>query len=319
VRYVRTSSTGRLPGDGASGLDLLLFQQEDVISRRQALRYLTPKTLEHRLVTGRWCVAFRGVYLAGPGPVRVDQRPWIAVLAAGNGRRALLGGASALAALGLRGQSSTVIHVLIPARRSDRDPPPGVLVHRTRALPGCDIHRLGLPPCTMPARSVVDAAQWAGSDRAARALIAAAFQRGMVTRQEVHRVLAGMSRVRRRPLIEETIADADGGCHSVAELDFVALCRRYGLPVPARQSSRVDRAGRRRYRDAYFAEWRVHVEIDGAHHMDVESWWADMRWQNDLWVPGDRVLRFPAWALRHHPDEVARQVRDALVAAGWSA
>jgi hypothetical protein len=318
VSYARTARAAiRLPGDDATGLDLLLFQQDDVISRRQALRYLTPKTLEHRLTAGRWSIAHRGVYLAGPGPVRDEQRPWIAVLAAGAGRRALLGGVSALTALGLRGQPAGLVHVLIPARRNDLDPPPGVIVHRTRTLPRRDIHQLGLPPGTMPARSLVDAARWASSDRSARAVIAAAFQQRMVTRDEVERVLAGLTKVDRRALILETLVDAEGGSHSIAELDFVDLCRRYGLPTPTRQSTRRDRAGRQRYRDAYFEEWRLHVEVDGGQHMDVESWWADMRRQNDLWLPGDRVLRFPAWALRHEPDEVARQVRDALIAAGW--
>jgi hypothetical protein len=69
--------------------------------------------------------------------------------------------------------------------------------------------------------------------------------------------------------------------------------------------------------DAYWAEWRVHVEIDGAFHLEVRTWWADMRRQNELWVQGDRVLRFPAWAVAHQPEEVATQIRAALRAAGW--
>jgi very-short-patch-repair endonuclease len=80
---------------------------------------------------------------------------------------------------------------------------------------------------------------------------------------------------------------------------------------------RVDSSGRRRYLDAWFEEWQVHVEIDGGHHMDVRQWWADMKRQNDLWIPGDRVLRFPAWLVRERPAEVAAQVRAALLAAGW--
>ena len=315
--YARTTWGTRLPGDDATGLDLLLFQQDNVISRRQALRHLSRKTLEHRLASGRWCVAHRAVYLAGTGPVSAEQRPWIAVLAAGDGRRALLGGVSALTALGLRGQASFLIHVLIPARRQDRDPPPGVLIHRTRTLPRQDIHRLGLPPCTMPARSLVDAARWAGSDRDARALIATTLQQRLTTRDEVEAVLDRMPRVPRRQLIRESLTDAAAGSHSIAELDFVDLCRRYGLPTPTRQSTRVDGSGRRRYRDAYFEPWRVHVEVDGAQHMDVEAWWGDMRRQNDLWTAGDRILRFPAWVVRHRPDEVAGQLRAALAAAGW--
>jgi very-short-patch-repair endonuclease len=89
------------------------------------------------------------------------------------------------------------------------------------------------------------------------------------------------------------------------------------LPLPARQSVVVDASGRRRYRDAYFEEWRVHVEIDGGQHMEVASWWADMQRQNAMWVAGDRVLRFPAWAVRNKPKKVIATVRAALVAAGW--
>jgi very-short-patch-repair endonuclease len=70
--------------------------------------------------------------------------------------------------------------------------------------------------------------------------------------------------------------------------------------------------------DAYWREWRVQVEIDGAHHMDAQQWAADMRRQNDLWTSGDRILRFPAWLVRARPDEVIDTVRRALVAAGWT-
>jgi very-short-patch-repair endonuclease len=66
-----------------------------------------------------------------------------------------------------------------------------------------------------------------------------------------------------------------------------------------------------------FEQWRVHVEIDGGQHLDARQAWSDMRRQNELWIAGDRVLRFPAWALRHDPGAVMAQVRAALRAAGW--
>ncbi len=126
-----------------------------------------------------------------------------------------------------------------------------------------------------------------------------------------------MPRARRRSLILEMATDARGGSHSLPEVEFRQLCRRYRLPMPTRQLRRTDPRGRNRYLDAYFEEWRLHVEIDGNQHMDARSWWADMRRQNELWIPGDRVLRFPSWAVRQRPAEVAEQVRAALVAAGW--
>lgn len=126
-----------------------------------------------------------------------------------------------------------------------------------------------------------------------------------------------MPRVRRRRLILSTATDAAGGAHSLGELDLLGLVRRAGLPEPSRQVVRRDSAGRRRYLDAYFEQWRVHVEVDGGQHLDPAHAWADMRRQNDLWVEGDRVLRFPAWVLRARPEEVIAQLRAALRAAGW--
>ncbi|MGN9911559.1 hypothetical protein ACTMTJ_28765 [Phytohabitans sp. LJ34] len=59
------------------------------------------------------------------------------------------------------------------------------------------------------------------------------------------------------------------------------------------------------------------MEIDGAQHMDVRSWYADMRQHNEIAIAGERLLRFPAWMIRHRPDEVVDQVKAALFAAGW--
>ncbi|MEU4527190.1 DUF559 domain-containing protein [Micromonospora ureilytica] len=163
----------------------------------------------------------------------------------------------------------------------------------------------------------MDAAQWSGDDQQARSIVAAAFQQRIVAGDDLNQVVERLPRVRRRQLVLAAAADAAGGAHSVAELDFLRLIRRAGLPEPERQKIRYDSTGRRRYLDAYFEQWRVHVEIDGGQHVDPRAWWSDMRRQNDLWIEGDRVLRFPAWAIRTHPDEVLTQLRAALGAAGW--
>ncbi|MFI6783910.1 DUF559 domain-containing protein [Micromonospora sp. NPDC050276] len=191
-------------------------------------------------------------------------------------------------------------------------------MHRTTTLTDRDVLAVGQPRRTMPARSIVDGAQWAGDDQQARAIVAAGFQQRIVAGDDLHLVVERLPRVRRRQLILATAADAAGGAHSLAELDFLGLIRRAGLPEPNRQKVRCDSTGRRRYLDAYFEQWGVHVEIDGGQHLDPRAWWADMRRQNDLWMVGDRVLRFPAWVIRAHPDEALRQILGALRAAGWS-
>jgi very-short-patch-repair endonuclease len=118
-------------------------------------------------------------------------------------------------------------------------------------------------------------------------------------------------------MVIETARMSAAGATSLPEIDFARLCRRYDLPAPDRQVVRRDGSGRRRFLDVYWRAWRLHVEIDGAWHTAAEAWWADMQRQNDLWIAGDRVLRFPAWVIRSRPDDVAAQVRAALGAVGW--
>jgi hypothetical protein len=315
--YARLTPTRRSGIDESDEFGWLLFHQRGVLSRRQALRHLSQKTVRHRLETGRWRVAERGVYVTHTGPVSDEQRLIIASLAVGAGRPAVIAGLTALTKMGLRGYHRETVHVLLPWQARDRNPPPWVVVHRTRRLSRDDYHVRAAPPFTFEVRSVIDAAQWAASDDEAAAIIAACYQQRLVAGDELGTALTAMPVVHRRQLILAIAADAAGGSHSLPEIEFLRGCRRAGLPVPSRQVVRTDAGGRRRYLDAYFEEFRLHVEIDGGQHTDAGQWWADMRRQNELWVAGDRVLRFPSFVVRHRPDEWIPQVRAALIAGGW--
>lgn len=235
----------------------------------------------------------RGVYVTHNGPLSAEQQLWAAALAAGNGRPALLVGVTALLLLGLRKFTSDVVHVIVPAHRRDRNVPVGVRIHRTSVLGATDVETKARPPCTRAARSMVDAAQWARTDREARTIIAMCFQQRLVVVGDVDTVMGRMSRIKRGRLIRATVADVVAGSQTITELDLVRLCRDAGLPVPSRQVLRTDAQHRRRFLDAYFDEWRVVVEVDGAHHMDVDEWWSDMRRHNALSVNGEILLRFP--------------------------
>jgi very-short-patch-repair endonuclease len=57
---------------------------------------------------------------------------------------------------------------------------------------------------------------------------------------------------------------------------------------------------------------RLIVEADGFWHTDAATWWEDMWRDNEFTVSGDRVLRFPAFAVRTDPDRVARQISRTL-------
>lgn len=215
------------------------------------------------------------------------------------------------------------VDVLVPHQRRAADllrrlplGLPAVRVRRVRELPGADRQR-GRPDRTSMARSLVDAAQWAPTDEEAQQLLAAGCQQRRVTPAELAAVLARMPRTHRRALIRETLRDVAGGAEALSEIDLFRLCRWHGLPVPDGQERRRDAAGRTRYLDAYWRRWRLHVEVDGAHHMDAGNWAADLRRQNRIWIEGDRILRFTAFDIRHRPADVAAQLRAALTAAGW--
>jgi hypothetical protein len=306
-----------LPHDDAPELDWILFRQDDVISHAQALRFMSESRLRRHLANGRWQVAHHGIYAAHNGELTWEQRLWVGVLAGGRGKtQAPLAGLTSLAASGFRGFDEGTVHVYVPARFRTFSTPHYVRAHRTRNLPPIDLSSAS-PPRTTAERSAIDAARWARSDYRARAIIAAAFQQRLVRGDEMLAAIYRITRLERRDLIISTVHDAAGGSESISELDFLNLCRRAGLPEPSRQTVVTDAAGRRRYRDAHFEEWKLHVEIDGSQHMDVKSWWADMQRQNDMWTTGERVLRFPAWALRNEPQKVIAAVRAALINAGW--
>ncbi|MEU8043838.1 hypothetical protein AB0B71_06790 [Micromonospora echinofusca] len=311
-----------LPADEADALDWLAFAQAGVVTTAQATRSLTEDTLRGRVRSGRWRAICRGVVLTGNGRLTRDQQLWVAVLAAGSG--AVLAGPTAAAEAGVRGLRREPLHVLVPAhRRAGRTvlgrlpiDMPAVVVHRASVLPPAHL-QLARPPRTTTARALVDAAGWAHTVDQAQAALAAGCQQRRVTPAELSAVLDALPRARRRALIRQTVADIAGGAEALSEIDFVRLCRRHGLPAPHLQQRRADASGRTRWLDAYWREWGLHVEIDGAHHMDVRHWAADMRRQNDVWTSGDRILRFPAWLVRARPTEVADSLRRALTAAGW--
>jgi very-short-patch-repair endonuclease len=297
-------------------MDALLRHQSGVIAYWQARRSLSRKALEHRLATGRWRRVHRMIYVTIGGPLNPLQKDWVAVLAAGGETgTACLAGLSALCTWGLRGIEAAAIDVLVPhARRVQL--PPGVRLRRSRT-PDLDATHHISPPATMAPRSLLDAVQWARSDAEARLIIAASFQQGLVTYVDVERAAAVKSRARRRGLLLSTAADCAGGSHSLGELDLMRLCRRYRLPVPSRQSPRRDRLGRQRYLDAVFEPYKLAIEIDGAHHLDVTRMWDDAVRANALELDGYVVLRYPAHAVRSQARRIAAEIREALRNAGW--
>lgn len=307
----------KLPSNDDSDWEWLRFGQSGVVTYAQARQHLSPAYIRHKLERGEWRRVYRGVIATSPGRPTVEQQWQAPVLAAGEG--AVLAGLAAARAGGLRGRfKRVVIDVLVPNQRNDKPVLKPLLmemsvvkVHRTTRLEQEDL-QLGKPMRTTVARSVIDAAQWASNDDEAREIVAAACQQKRVAPGEIFDALEHLPRAKRRALVIETAEYAEGGATTLTEIDFVRLCAKYGLPKPDLQVRRKDASGRVRFLDAYFQTQKLHVEIDGAHHMQVGHWTADMLRQNEVWLKGDRVLRFPAHLVRTQPELVVEQIRKAL-------
>jgi len=300
-------------------LDDLLAWQDGVLDTRSALAHLSESALRWRLTSGRWQQPCRGVMVAHSGPLTRVQMLWIAALWAGPG--AALAGLTAARLAGFHGfdDKAGSVHVLLPAARTARAtrPPLRLVVHYSRYLTSADIHPARQPAQTRIARSLVDAAAWMGTDRGAQAVLASGVQQRLVRVADLGAEVDRNLRLHRRRLIKTTLADIAGGSHALSELDFMRLViRQFNLPVPDRQVPRRDQQGRRRWLDACWERARLVVEIDGAAHIDVFTYWDDMDRGNDLTLDHYRVMRFPAWMIRYNPEFVATKIRQALREAG---
>jgi hypothetical protein len=304
-------------------LDDLLAWQDGVLDTRLALAHLTATELRWRLQSGRWQRPCHGVVVAHSGPLTRQQILRVAALWAGKG--AALAGLTAARLQGFRGfdEKADSVHLLIPAaaRHAKRSiqPPFPVAAHYSRHLAPADIHPARQPPQTRIARSLVDAAAWMGTDRGAQAVLAAGVQQRLVRVSDLVAEVERNERLYRRKIIKQTLGDIAGGAHALSELDFTQLVvRQFKLPAPDRQVPLRDEQGRRRWLDAVWEKARLVVEIDGAGHIDVRTYWDDMDRGNGLQLGHYRVLRFPAWVVRYQPDYVAAQIRQALREADYS-
>lgn len=224
------------------------------------------------------------------------------------GSRAALDGVAALLAVGLTGYQSDVIDVSIPHSHPAR-PRPGTRVRRRRRMPQVidgSIRRVH------PAVAVLHAAAWAKTDRQAGYLIALAVQQRIVSTEHLALAWQQMVRVRQRALLEVIVRDVCDGAESLGELDFAALCRKFGLPPPDRQAVRRTGNGRI-YLDLCWSQIGLVVEIDGGHHALALNQIDDALRQNDVTIGGHTVLRIPLLGLRMREQEFMTQVLRAYL------
>lgn len=241
---------------------------------------------------------------------------------------AALGGLTALVRDGFDGFEEPSTWVVLPegARRPtraaisrflNRADAPAVVFHWSTRLDSVDVHPTREPRRTRTARSLVDAASWAASDRAARTYVIAAFQQRLVSSRTVREALSRRGPCRRRALIVESVLDASGGIQSLPERDFDEIRRSAHVPAPSRQA-RVKGKDGRYYLDASWDEWNVAVEIHGVGHLSAERWSADLTRANEVVIDGQRLLAFSSFSVRHENDAVRDQLLRLFQAVGWT-
>lgn len=300
----------------------LLDAQCGVLARRQALASgMSVRAWDWRHRSGRWRALLPGVSVAHTGEPTDEQLAWAAVLHCGAG--AALTGDWALVRQGWRlAERPTVVHVAVPEGRVVRagarlraDRPVTVVAHQVRRLPSL-VHPARTPPVVWVAPALLHAVAHAPSDRAAEWRVAAVVQQRLTDVAHLRSALAAQPRLRRRALVRIVLDDVEHGAQALSELDLLRLLRAHGLPLPDRLQ-RLVRADGKRYLDAWWERQRVAVEVDGAHHLEVGQWDADVLRANAVVVAErhDRVLllRFTTSHLRHDQATVAGQLRPVLM------
>lgn len=287
---------------------------ETVYTYRDAVAAFGRPHLRRMVRNGVWQLPTPNVYVTHNGPLLPGERLEVARLACGSG--AVLGGLTALEIDGFDGPSSPHPVVVMPigARRpafGDVNP------HWSSKLGREDVHPLRVPPRTRPARSLAEAASWAGTDVAARRIIIAGIQQGIATTRMLRETLTRRGTCKRRALIVESILDAAGGIQSLPERDFGTILAGQRLPRPTRQQP-VRGPDGRYYLDADWSEYGVAAEIHGIPHLTIARWDDDLQRGNELVIGGRRVVVFSSFGVRRRQDQVGDQLRRLLISAGWT-
>lgn len=281
----------------------LAERQHGVIEHRQLLALgLSATAIRGRVAAGRLHRVHVGVYAVGHRKLTASGRWMAAVLACGPG--AVLSHQTAAALWNIRPSSSPALHVTVPTLAGRRRP--GIRIHRTRSLPSHDVGRQDGIAVTSVSRTLLDLADVVGSDDLRRALERSEDQR-LLDLGDLQAVLAQPGR--RTKKLERALAQADfGSKRSALESDFLALCKRFGLPRP---EVNVMVAGHEV--DFLFRDQGLVVETDGwSTHGTRRAFERDRRRDIDLARHGLRHIRLTHDRIAHEAAGVAHDVGSLL-------
>jgi hypothetical protein len=174
-----------------------------------------------------------------------------------------------------------------------------------------------MPRRTSPHVAAAHAAAWARTDREARFIFISALQQRLISTVRLIDTLQTLLKLHRRRLVTDLVREYADGSHSLNELDFGALCRRFSVPAPIRQTRVYDINGVLRSIDVEFrtaSGRKLRVEIEGLHHLDPAQYFADVDRHNDIALADPATsLRITTWHLRYEPATFMTGLRRAVV------
>lgn len=221
----------------SADLIALLAGQENVVAAWQ-LPTARVRAARRAVRSRRWRRITTRTYLAGPAKPTEQQRLWAAVLHCGEHAR--LSGRAALNLHGWTLESEPPYDVVVPAGVQPARRPSWIRLHRVSMTP---TGPAATPPRTSVHVATAHAAAWARSEREAMLVVISALQQRLTTPAHLLSALAGLPKLRRRRLIADMVQEFRDGAHSLNELDFGTLCRRFSLPEPRRQQRMFDEGG----------------------------------------------------------------------------
>jgi len=298
---------------------MLLDVQCGVLDRSQARQVgFSDRQIQHRLRSNRWQQVYEGVYATFTGPLPREARLWAALRRVGEPAMLSHETAAEVHAL-IDRPASQQIHITVPPRRRpiQNGTPRGVVIHRsTQSRPQLPI--AWKLPRTLIEDTILDLVEAAPTFQTAYGWIARAVSRRFTTTSMLRTALATRRRVRYRGELAVALGETDDGIQSGLELRYARdVERAHGLPSAQRQSRR-EIAGKPHYKDNWYAEYRVCVELDGPTFHRDEQVWKDKRRDNlNLAEDGAQTFRFGPVEVTELACESAAMVAATLRRNGW--
>jgi hypothetical protein len=176
-----------------------------------------------------------------------------------------------------------------------------------------------VPPHTLAEETVVDLVHAADRLDEVIGYVTTAFARDLTSEERLRREAAGRQKLRWRGDLEQIIPKAAGGAHSVLEFRYDRdVEQAHGLPIADKQVAFSKASGRRGYRDRYYAEYRLIIELDGRQFHPDERRRLDQARDNRAAAAGGTTLRYGWEDVTRRPCAVAAEVHAALTRRGYA-